>query len=117
MTLKKSEWYFPRDWLWLLGFQVIIPVIGIIAACFLPSVSQVRRGDPTLFWIAVVFAFAGVLILFLAKLPLYRQGKFCTFGSRALPARHRRMYFMAYILIGLSFVMMLLLLAAIRSFN
>lgn len=44
-------------------------------------------------------------------LPLYRQGKFFTFGSKTLPERHKTVYRIAYYLIVASMVIMLLLIA------
>lgn len=44
------------------------------------------------FVIAVVSAFVGVSLIFFAKLPLYRQRRFLTFGSRAL-SEHRRPFY------------------------
>ena len=63
MKGDRSDWHVPRDWLFLLGFQVIIPTFGIIAATFLPAVSRARQGDPTLFWIAMFLAVAGIFLL------------------------------------------------------
>ncbi len=115
MKCDRPERHFPRDMLFILGLQAIGPVIVLlIVACFLPPVLSARQGDPTLFWIALVLAVTGLVLLFVARLPLYRQRKYFTFGSKALPARYRRMYRIAYVFIGLSVVIMLLLLAVLR---
>ncbi|MEN6336561.1 MAG: hypothetical protein ABFE01_20085, partial [Phycisphaerales bacterium] len=73
-----------------------------------------RQGDPTFVWVSLVLAGIGVILLFFARLPLYRQGRFFTFGSKALPAAHRKVYRIAYGLIGLGVAMMLGLLAVLR---
>ncbi len=82
--------------------------------CFLPFVIRVRQGDTTLFWIALVLSVSGISTLFIAKLPLYRQGKYFSFGCKELPVRHRKLYWTAYVLLGLSVFIMLMLLAVLR---
>jgi cell division protein FtsW (lipid II flippase) len=42
--------------------------------------------------IALAFAALGVSLIFYTKLPLYLQGRFLTFGSRALPEGRRSFY-------------------------
>jgi nitric oxide reductase large subunit len=113
MKWARSKGYVPRDWLVLLGLQVIIPAIGIIAACFLVALFRARQGDPTLLWVALALAVTGVVLLFVARLPLYRQGKFFTFGSQSLPETHRRLYWIAYVFIILSLLVMLAVAAAL----
>ncbi len=114
MKWARSKGYVPRDWLVLLGLQVIIPAIGIIAACFLVALFRARQGDLTLLWIALALGVTGVVLLFVARLPLYRQGKFFTFGSEDLPETHRRIYRIAYVFIILSVLLILALAAALR---
>jgi hypothetical protein len=46
--------------------------------------------------VALSFAGVGVLLIFVAKLPLYRQHRFFTFGSAALPERLRAFYRWGY---------------------
>jgi len=115
MRCDKSDWKMPKDMLSLLGVFVILPSVAIIAGCFLPMLSRVRRGDPTLFWITVSIAIVGVFLLFIAKLPLYRQGKFFTFGTKALPERHKSYYRIACFLIVASAIIMLVLLAMLTE--
>ena len=115
MKFGRPERHFPRDMLFLFGLQVIGPaIVLIIVGCFLPVVLSTRQGDLRLFWIALVLAVTGLLLLFIARLPLYRQGKYFTFGSKALPEGRRRMYRIAYVFIGLSAAIMLLLLALLK---
>ena len=94
--------------------MVLVPTVGLISACYIPAVVSARRGDPAAFWIAFGAAVIGIVLLFIARLPLYRQGKFLTFGSKDLPPLHRRLYHAAYLFIGLSVVTMLLLLLVLR---
>jgi len=46
--------------------------------------------------IGLVVAAVGVSLIFYAKLPLYRQRRFLTFGSRALPESSRPFYRWGY---------------------
>ena|ERR1035437_6065969 len=94
----------------LLGFWLITPLIGILAAMILPTVSFARnRHLVEAFWMALTVAGIGVGLLFLARLPLYRQGKFFSFGSRALPPSSIPVYRAAYVLLIPSVVFLLLL--------
>ena len=110
MTNRPSNWYFPPDQLAILMLQIGVPLIGILAGCFLPAVSAARRGNPLLFWVALLLAVAGIVILFFARLPLYRQGKLWTFGPSGLPEKNRKLYQMAYWFIGVSVFILLVLL-------
>ena len=46
--------------------------------------------------IGLVIAAIGVFLIFYAKIPLYRQRRFFTFGSGALPERRRGFYRWGY---------------------
>ena len=94
----------------------VAPVISVaFLVCFFHEIANARKGDPTIYWIAFGLAIFGLLLLFFARLPLYRQGKLLTFGSKELPERHKRIYRIAYYLIVASVVMMLLMLAMLRT--
>lgn len=78
---------FPPDILTALG----LPVAGValLASCVL-SIHGVAW-----IWAAGVsfcLAMVGAVLLFIAKLPLYRQGRFFTFGIQALPVSSHRLY-------------------------
>ena len=61
--------------------------------------------------IALLVAVAGAAMIFYAKLPLYRQRIFFTFGSRALPERRRSFYRCGYgcVIIAVGLLLCLLL--------
>ncbi|UCD49953.1 MAG: hypothetical protein JSW27_20790 [Phycisphaerales bacterium] len=105
--------YVGKDWWFLLGLQVAIPALVTVAAPLLTLLFRARQGDFTLVWIALAAALVGVVLLFFAKVPLYRQGRYFTFGSRALPKPQRRTYRLAYVFIGASLLLMLMLLVAL----
>jgi hypothetical protein len=46
--------------------------------------------------VALAVALVGVSLIFYAKLPLYRERRFLTFGSRALPESRRPFYRWGY---------------------
>jgi hypothetical protein len=89
-------------------------IVGLVLACLLPALFRARQGDPTLALTAAVCALTGIALLLIAKLPLYRRGKFLTFGLGALPGWYRTVYAVAYVFLGLSIGLLLLLLAVVR---
>ncbi len=94
-----------------LSFFIIVPLIGILAAMVLPLLNKYRQSDGwTAFYFALGAGIIGVLFLFFARLPLYRQKKFFTFGPRLLDPAHRRLYRFAYCFLGLSVFLLLSLL-------
>lgn len=111
-----GRWYrcISREWPFVSGLQFALAVVALVAGSLFPVLVRARQGDRALFWVALVAAFIGIVFLFLAKLPLYRQGKYFTFGAKALPQGHRQVYRLAYVFIGPSLLLMLLLLAVLR---
>jgi len=94
---KKSDGvHFPRD----LG-ALLEPMLLLILFCIMaPYLSLVRsRGDKILLIVALVLGGIGVVLLFFARLPLYRQRRFLAFGPRHLTGVHRKLYLAAYTLI------------------
>jgi hypothetical protein len=84
-------------------------VASFSAMWVLPAIANARKGDLTLFILSLVLSIAGVVLLFLAKLPLYRHGKFFTVGPAALPESHKRIYRVAWRFIAAGLVIMILL--------
>ncbi len=105
----RSEWHFPADILAIFAMTVV-PIILALAGGFLfTPLFRARRGDPTMLYIAVVLAAVGIVLLFIARFPLYRQRRFFSLGPGALDPKHRRIYWWAYVFIGCSGVMLVLL--------
>ena len=79
--------HFPPDLLTALALPILVPVL---VASWLLSL----HGTPWLWAAAISFGIAiiGSALLFLAKLPLYRQRRFFTFGIQALPQSSRGFY-------------------------
>jgi hypothetical protein len=105
----------PSDLAVLFGTDLVLLTIGLTGALVAGGVASARRaGDFSLFWFAVAMGGVGTVTLFHARLPLYRQRRFTSFGPAALDLRHRRLYWRAYVLIGASVALLGLLLAAVR---
>lgn len=112
---KLSNWYVPGDIAVFLGLYFIVIPIMLLSGRLLPLLWDAHRsGDATLLYVALAFGTVGTVLLFLARLPLYRQQRFFTFGLHALDESHRRLYRWAYRFIGISLLLMLLLLSTVR---
>jgi hypothetical protein len=48
----------------------------------------------------------GTGLLFAARLPLYKQGRFWTIGPKQLDRKHRRIYRLAHIFVAASLVLL-----------
>ncbi|NLZ06542.1 MAG: hypothetical protein GXY19_15365 [Phycisphaerae bacterium] len=114
MERDRSSGYVPKDWQFILGIQLAPVAFLMVGSSLLPVLAGARQGDLTLFWIALASALVGIVLLFIAKWPLYRQGTYLTFGPKALPEPRRKIYRVAYALIGVSLLTTLLLWAAVR---
>lgn len=103
MSKRDSNWYVPTDWLWHLGMLLTILCTAVLSSVLLPVVSRLKTTDvTTLYGVAVGVGFLGVVLLFVARFPLYRQHKFWTVGPRELDRKHRRFYWLAYSTVALS---------------
>jgi hypothetical protein len=74
-----------------------IIVIGVVTSQIIAFFTRLS-GAPWIWCYAIGLAVAavGVSLIFYAKLPLYRQRRFLTFGSRALPESRRSFYRWGY---------------------
>ncbi|HWB01943.1 MAG TPA: hypothetical protein VG796_02895 [Verrucomicrobiales bacterium] len=102
---KKSDWHIPWDHV-LYFFPGILIIPGLMVAALVRP--------PLLFLFASGVAIAGWIMLFVARLPLYRQRRFFAFGPAALDTKHRRLYWRAYKVIGCGAAILLLLNAVVR---
>jgi hypothetical protein len=76
--MSKSDWAFPVD----LAALISMPIFSILGILFAIQIHRTSQGDPTLLVLAVALGLAGACLLFAARLPLYRQRKFFSFGPR-----------------------------------
>lgn len=91
---------------------LVIGVSAVVGSQFLSLFSRLT-GTPWIWCYAVglFVAVVGVTLVFYSKLPLYRQRRFFTFGSGALPESRRAFYRWGYrcALFGIALLLCLLL--------
>jgi type IV secretory pathway VirB3-like protein len=71
----------------------------------------VRFGLVSLVYVAGLLALIGIVLLILARLPLYRQRKFTSFGPQHLDTQHKRLYWRGYAFIVVSLLLCVFVLA------
>jgi hypothetical protein len=78
------------------GFLVVV-VVAFFSSQVLTFFTRLS-GTPWIwcYYVGLIIAAVGVALVFYAKLPLYRQRRFFTFGSRALPESRRSFYRWGY---------------------
>lgn len=79
--------YFPWDIAFASGIPLILPFLLLAVLQSIPSM-----GILLLVILSSCVAFAGGVVMSLAKLPLYRQGRFLTLGYTGLDERGIRFY-------------------------
>jgi hypothetical protein len=109
MKKNRSDWDVPVEVVGLLTTVFFLPVIAVLAFCLLPAITAVTKGNPfhLYLWGLMSGAF-GVTALFRARWPLYRQGRFWTFGPRELDQRHVRLYWVAHTFILVSIFLLVM---------
>jgi hypothetical protein len=91
---------------------LLVPIIALLTSGLLTFFT--RLTGTRWLWsyaIGLAIAAAGVSLIFYAKIPLYRQRRFFTFGSGALPERTRHYYRWGYrcVLFAVALLLCLLL--------
>jgi len=104
----------PPDMLAMLGMTIVPLIAALLTGMLLDPLFQAWSGDPTMLYLAVVLAGIGIVLLFFARLPLYRQRRFFSIGSGALDPKHRRLYRWAYGFIGSGTILLALLHLVLR---
>src|SRR5204862_3096067 len=90
---KESGWYFPPDLAALLGLYYVVLPMALIGGWLGTGIYNAKSvGDNSAFWATIALGGIGTVLLFLARLPLYRQRRFLVLGPRDLDERHRRLY-------------------------
>ena len=112
---KESAWQFPPDIAALLGLYYIIIPMALVGGWLGPAIYNARSiGDRSALWGALALGGIGTVLLFLARLPLYRERRFLALGPSALDARHRRLYWWAWCFIAASIALLALLILILR---
>jgi hypothetical protein len=60
MKQEPSDWYFPRDWRWILSWYFVVMPIALISFLFFLGISEARQGNPILLYVALVLGLVGV---------------------------------------------------------
>ena len=92
------------------GF-LLMAIVGLLSAQVFMFFTRLT-GTPWIwcYGVGLLVAAVGVALLFYSKLPLYRQRRFFTFGSAALPESRRSFYRWGYRCVGFSVALLLCLL-------
>ena len=98
----------PDTVLYLLFFIVLLP-LGIRADWFQPAGRLVMLGDKVLLYLALAFGLLGSSLLAVARIPIYITRHHHGFRPRELPDNYRRLFWVSYVLILISFALLLCL--------
>lgn len=110
MNKKSSNWYVPPDIAVLFGLFFILPVVAPIAGMLLPLVARFRSGDLVgVFYAALALGAVGTVLLFIARLPLYRKRQLLSLGPGRLDSLHRKLYWTAYLFVGVGVSLLVLI--------
>lgn len=105
--MKRSDpdaWYLPPT-AWLL---LAVPCLTIGASLLLPVLLRLKTAElSTWYGLGVGTGALGIVLLFFARLPLYRARKWFSLGPGELDRPHRRLYGLAYLLITCSVLLLL----------
>jgi len=98
MKQNSKEWLLPPtdQWLTIWGGFVLLLILAVTN--FILSLFTNLTGTPWIYcyFSGLAIAITGASLIFYAKLPLYRQRRFFTFGPRALPIQRRPFYRWGY---------------------
>jgi hypothetical protein len=111
---KNNEWIWPPadQWLTIWGPWMTI-MVAILSGRLLFYFLRLTGARWIAFYvIALAMASVGAALIFYAKLPLYRQRRFFTFGSRVLPEQRRPFYRWGYRCVAIAVVLLACLLLA-----
>ena len=103
---KRSLWQIDTDPVAVL--QVIM-FSGVVAALNLLAHASLAA------FLIFVFLGGGLACLCVAKMSLFRQGIWLSFGAGLMSAGYARLYKLAYVMIALSVLLTLLLLSTLRT--
>lgn len=109
---KKDEWIWPPIDHWVMVWGMfVIALIAILQAVLLSFISS-PTGAIWCYITALGVAALGVSLIAYAKLPLYRQRRFLTFGTRPLPGGRRSFYRWGYCCVAVAVALLFCLMWA-----
>ena len=117
-TEKKSpypDWYVPPELgcFFMLPSQIVILILS--SYIVFPLINELKSGDAVrLYSAGLGCGVIGIVLLFFARLPLYRQRRFWTVGPRELDRFHRKLYKLAYVFVVLSILLLLVVWARVK---
>jgi hypothetical protein len=110
MDKKPPDWLLPAEALGVV-LSTYLPAAAAILLLILTLLRPLLHALPAaLYWLGLGTGGIGIILLFFARLPLYRQGRFWTFGPQHLDRSHRRLYWVAYLLVAACILLFLILL-------
>jgi hypothetical protein len=108
---KPNDWIWPPadQWItiWGLWINFGIVVLGSQLLWFFSHLTGTRW--VLCYVIALIIGTIGASMIFFAKLPLYRERRFFTFGSEALPEQRRPVYRWGYCCVALAIALLVCL--------
>jgi hypothetical protein len=100
MNKHDSDWYIPQDWFCILGMSILPVVIAVLASMILTA------NLCALYGVGLGAGVWGSAMLWVARLPLYKQRRFWTIGPMQLDRKHRRIYWLAYVFVAVSLLLL-----------
>ena len=105
MSKRNSDWYIPPDLLPILGMCFVLPAIPCRRVVVALGCTIEDRGIANTLWFWIGSGLMGAVLLFIARLPLYRQRDFDGSGPEQLDREHRRIYWLAYVFFAASLLL------------
>jgi hypothetical protein len=106
MNKRNSDWYIPPNGLAGLIPFLVMAVVSMLGSMLLPVIVRLKTADMrALYSFGLGAGILGVILLFVARLPLYKQRRFLTIGPMKLDREHRRIYWLAYVLVAASLLL------------
>jgi hypothetical protein len=106
MNKRDSDWYIPpeaRGLLLLVFGPMCFAVLSYVLLPVLACLAWLKTADlPMVYNFGLGSGLLGIVMLFVARLPHYKQRQFWTIGPMRLDRKHRRIYWLAYVFVAAS---------------
>lgn len=105
--VKHSDWSIHPEWLGGAGPFFVLGCISVLACLLLPLVARLQTADiRALYGFGLGAGVLGAILLFVFRRPLYQQRRFWTIGPMPLDRNHRRIYWLAYLFVAASVLLL-----------